>query len=98
MVHAVDHKEGQRRLDWEGAPASWLPDSEEPHLPSSDAQKAKGDGASSHSKPPKQGGESICRVNVLDQRLFSQQQHEPKQEEARQQPGTGVTEAGWSAS
>ena len=58
MVHAVDqhHKEGQRRLDWEGTPASWLPDSEEPHLPGPDAQEAKGDGASSHSKPPKKGG------------------------------------------
>ena len=50
------HKEGQRRLDWDGTPASWLPDSEEPHLPGPDAQEAKGDGASSSSKPPNQGG------------------------------------------
>ena len=47
MVHAVDqhHKEGQRCLDWKGTPASWLPASEEPHLPGPDAQEAKGDGA-----------------------------------------------------
>ena len=37
--------------------ASWLPASEEPHLPGSDAQEAKGDGARSQSKPPSKEGD-----------------------------------------
>ena len=52
-------------LLWEGTPASWLPDSEEPHVPGPVPRRQREMEPAHTAMPPEQGGQSISRVNVL---------------------------------